>query len=161
LFGVTIKFAAVIEASILFWFFNIVNNTKLFPEKPVLPLDVSTLQRPLLLLEVFTPQGPELHLDVSTLQRPVLHLDMSKPQGLELHLDLATLQRPVLHLDVSTSHGPELHLDLGGQQSMCCSWTCLHYRGERCTWMYLDYSSLCGFLTGLTAEAYAVPQSHS
>jgi hypothetical protein len=28
-------------------------------------LDVSTLQRPVLILEVFTPQGPELHLDVS------------------------------------------------------------------------------------------------
>jgi hypothetical protein len=52
-----------------------------------------------------TPQGPELHLDMSTIQRPVLLLDVSTvtPQGLELHLDLSLLQRPVLHLDLSTT----------------------------------------------------------
>jgi hypothetical protein len=30
-----------------------------------------------LLLEVSTPQGPELHLNVSALQRPVLLLEVS------------------------------------------------------------------------------------
>jgi hypothetical protein len=33
---------------------------------PELHLNMSTLQRPVMLLEVFTPQGSELHLDVST-----------------------------------------------------------------------------------------------
>jgi hypothetical protein len=36
---------------------------------------VSALQRLVLLLEVSTPQGPELHLNVSALQRPVLLLE--------------------------------------------------------------------------------------
>jgi hypothetical protein len=42
---------------------------------------------------------------MSTIQRPVLLLDVSTvtPQGLELHLDLSLLQRPVLHLDLSTT----------------------------------------------------------
>jgi hypothetical protein len=78
-----------------------------------------------------TPQGPELRLDVSSLQRPVLyldvylllrctaciyttglvlHLDVSTPQGPAQNLDVSTLQVHVLHLDVSTPQGPELHL---------------------------------------------------
>jgi hypothetical protein len=85
----------------------------------LLGIDVSTLQRPLLLiLELSsvhpteacavsgsvctTPQRHVLHIDVSTLQRPVLHLDVSTPQRPMLHLDVSTLQRHVLHIDVST-----------------------------------------------------------
>ena len=52
-------------------------------------IDVSTLQRPVLLLGLSTLQRRVLHLDVSTLQRHVLHIDVS------------TLQRPMLNLDVS------------------------------------------------------------
>ena len=49
-------------------------------------IDVSTLQRHVLLLGLSTLQRRVLHLDVSTLQRHVLHIDGS------------TLQRPVLNL---------------------------------------------------------------
>ena len=66
----------------------------------------------MLFLEVSTPQGPELHLNVSALQRPVLLLEVSTTQGPELHLDLSALQRIVLLLEVSTPQGPELHLDV-------------------------------------------------
>jgi hypothetical protein len=45
-----------------------------------------------LFLEVSTLQGPELHLDVSALQRNVLLLEVST-QGPELHLDVPALQR--------------------------------------------------------------------
>ncbi len=45
-----------------------------------------------LLLEV-SAKGPELHLDVSTLQRNVLLLGVSTLQGPELHLDVYALQR--------------------------------------------------------------------
>ncbi len=82
------------------------------PQGPELYLYMSILQRPELLLEVFTPQGPELHLDLSTLQMPVLFLEVSTSQGPELHLDVSTLQRPVLLLEVSTSQGPQLHMDV-------------------------------------------------
>ena len=51
-------------------------------------------------LEVSTLQGPELHLDVSALQRSVLLLEVSTQQGPEL--EVSTLQGPELHLDVST-----------------------------------------------------------
>jgi len=44
---------------------------------------VSAIQRPVLLLEVSTLQGPELQLDVFALQRYVLLLVMSTPQGPE------------------------------------------------------------------------------
>jgi hypothetical protein len=81
-------------------------------------IDISTLQRPVLLLELSTLQRPVLHLDVSTqytteacvahrrvyTTKPVLHLDVSTPQRPELHLDLSTLQRPVLLLKVFTLH---------------------------------------------------------
>ncbi len=78
---------------------------------PQLHLDVATLQRPVLLLEVSTPQRHEMHPYGSTLQRPVLHLDVSTPQGPQMHLDLAGLQEPVLLLDVSTLQECELYLD--------------------------------------------------
>jgi hypothetical protein len=45
-----------------------------------------------LLLEV-SAKGPELHLDVSTLQKNVLLLEVSTLQGPELHLDVSALQR--------------------------------------------------------------------
>jgi hypothetical protein len=50
-------------------------------------MDVSALQRPVLLLEVPKPQGPELHLNGSALQRLVLLLKVSTPQRPELHLN--------------------------------------------------------------------------
>ncbi len=50
----------------------------------VLHLNLSALQRLVLLLEVSTPQGSELHLNVSALQRPVLLLEVSTPQGPKL-----------------------------------------------------------------------------
>jgi hypothetical protein len=52
---------------------------------------------------------PELHLDVSTLQRLLLNLDLSTPHGPGLHLDLPGQQEPVRLLEVLTPHGPELH----------------------------------------------------
>ncbi len=75
--------------------------------------------------DVKTVHGPELHLDASTstLQKPLLHLDVFPQQGPELHLDVSTLQRPVLHMDYTaeacaahggvytTAHGPELDMD--------------------------------------------------
>jgi hypothetical protein len=57
-------------------------------------MEVSTLQNPVLLLDMFFIQGPERHLYVSTFQIPVLHLDISTPLGLELHLDLTITQGP-------------------------------------------------------------------
>ncbi len=96
----------------------------------------------MLLLEVSIPQRPELHLDVSTLQRLVLLREVSTPQGPELHLDMSTLKRPVLLLEVSTPQGPELHLDVSTvyttvacaatevstvhHRALNCSFTCLH-----------------------------------
>jgi hypothetical protein len=50
---------------------------------------VSALQR--LKLEVSTPQGPELHMNVSALQRYVLLLEVSTTQGPELHLNVSAL----------------------------------------------------------------------
>ena len=64
-----------------------------------------------MILKVSTLQGPELHLDVSALQRSVLLLEMSTLQGPDLHLDVSALQRSVLLLEVSAT-GPELHLDV-------------------------------------------------
>ncbi len=105
---------------------------------PKLHLDVSGQKLPTCItpIEVSTPQGSELQMDVPTLERPVLLLEVSIPQhrGLyctwtcldlsslccsctylhcrylcctqnflhtvsELHLDLSSLQSPVLHLD--------------------------------------------------------------
>ena len=66
-------------------------------------IDVSTLQRHVLLLGLSTLQRRVLHLDVSTLQRHVLHIDVSTVQRPVLNLDVSTLQRSLLHLDVSTS----------------------------------------------------------
>ena len=49
--------------------------------------------------------GVELHLNVSALQRLVLLLEVSTPKGPELHLKVSALQRPVLLLEVSTLQG--------------------------------------------------------
>jgi hypothetical protein len=57
-----------------------------------------------LLLEV-SATGPELHLDVSALQRNVLLLEVSTLQRPELYLDVSALQRSVLLLEVSAT-GP-------------------------------------------------------
>jgi hypothetical protein len=59
-------------------------------------MDVSALQRSVLLLEVSTLEGPEMHLDVSALKRSVLLLEVSTLQRPELHLDVSALQRSVL-----------------------------------------------------------------
>ncbi len=120
-------------------------------------MDVSTHQRPVLHLALSTQHGPELHPDLSGQQEPVLLLGMSKPQGPELHLDVSGSgqQEPVMFLEVhrawaapwrvwttgslvaegrvySTLHGPELHLNILYLDcwNLCCSWTCLHYRGR-------------------------------
>ncbi len=83
-----------------------------------------------MLLEVFTPQGPELHRDVSTTQRPVLLLDMSTRtrQGRELHLDVFRLLVACAAAGLvytaeacaASRHvytlGPELHLDVSYPQ---------------------------------------------
>ena len=63
----------------------------------------------MLFLEVSTLQWPELHLDVSALQRNVLLLEVSTLQGPELHLDVSALQRSVLLLEVSAT-GSKMHL---------------------------------------------------
>jgi hypothetical protein len=62
----------------------------------------------------------------------LLILNVSTSQGPELHLDMSGQQEPLLLLDVSSLQGPELHLDVlhfADYKSLCCSWTCLHYRG--------------------------------
>jgi len=122
----------------------------------VLHLNLSALQRLVLLLEVSTPQGSELHLNVSALQRPVLLLEVSTPQGPkliwtclhyrgmccswrclptpqgpELLLNVSALLRYVLLLEVSTPQGPKL------------IWTCLHYRVLCCSWRSLIHRDQC------------------
>jgi hypothetical protein len=102
------------------------------PQRHVLHIDVSTLQRPVLSYiivssaasedvyttkactsqEMSTLQGLEMHLDVSILKRPVLLPDVSTLQRTVLHLDVSTLQRPELHLDVSTLQRPVLLLEM-------------------------------------------------
>jgi hypothetical protein len=47
--------------------------------------------------------GPELHLDVSALQRNVLLLEVSTQWGPELHLNVSALQRSVMLLEVSAT----------------------------------------------------------
>ncbi len=42
-----------------------------------------------MLLNEFTLQGPEMQMDVSALQRSVLLLEVSTLQGPELHLDVS------------------------------------------------------------------------
>ncbi len=83
-----------------------------YTQRPVLLLDMSTLQRAVLHLhlDMSTPQRPELHLDLSTLQRPALLLEV----------DLSTLQRAVQLLEVSTLRG------------LSCLWTCLQYTSVLC-----------------------------
>ena len=83
---------------------------------PLMFLDVSALQRNVLLLEVSTLQGPELHLDVSALREVYVLLLEVSAKGPELHLDVSTLQRDVLLLEVSSLQGPELHLDVSALQ---------------------------------------------
>ena len=61
-------------------------------------------------------QGPELQLDVSALQRPVLLLEVSTLQELELHLNVSAQQRLVLLLKVSTLRA-ELHLNVSAVQT--------------------------------------------
>jgi len=97
-----------------------------------------------LLLEVSTLQGPELHLDVSALQRSVLLLEVSAT-GPELYLDVSALQRNVLLLEVSTLQGPELHLDVSAvlhYRGMYCSWRGLP-PGLNSIWTRLHYSGMC------------------
>ncbi len=110
-------------------------------------MDVSTLERPLLLLEVSTPQyrglsctwtcldnislrcsWAYLHYRCLCCTRTFLH---TVP---ELHLDLFALQSPVLHLDRFPLQGPELNLVLSSlhvlllNRGLTCTWTCLHLR---------------------------------
>jgi hypothetical protein len=69
---------------------------------------------------VSTLQGPKLHLDVSALQRSVLLLEVSAT-GPELQLDVSALQRPVQFLEVSTLLRPELHLDVCTKEKCAAS----------------------------------------
>jgi hypothetical protein len=109
-----------------------------YTKGPELHLDVSALQRSVLLLEVSTQEGPEL--EVSTLQVPELQLDVSAlqmsvqycswrclPKRPELILDVSALQRSVLLLEVSTLQGHELHLDVSAlQRSVLLLSLCLY-----------------------------------
>ncbi len=61
--------------------------------------------------DVSTSKGPP-GLDVSTLLRPVLNLDVLTPQGPELNLDLSGQHELVLFLNETTPQGPELHLNV-------------------------------------------------
>jgi hypothetical protein len=91
-------------------------------------IDLSTLQRPVLLLGLSTLQRRVLHLDVSTLQRHVVHIDVSTLQRPVLNLDVSTLQRSLLHLNVSKSWCPVLLLRVSTHRDLYFSWRCLHYR---------------------------------
>jgi hypothetical protein len=72
-----------------------------FPSNPI-QSGSGPNKRNVLLLEVSTLQGPELHLDVSVLQRSVLLLEVSAT-GTELHLDVSAQQRHVLLMEVSAT----------------------------------------------------------
>jgi hypothetical protein len=83
------------------------------PKGPKLRLDVSTLQRSLLHLDLSDQQKPALLLDSWSMPKDhKLHLDVSKLQRQRLHLDFSGQEKPVLVLDESTTQGPELHLDV-------------------------------------------------
>jgi hypothetical protein len=98
-----------------------------------------------------TGAGFKLHLDVSALQRPLPLLDVYKvtPLGPELLLGMSAQQRCVLLLDVSrvTPWGPS------------CIWTCLHYRGVCCSWMFLELHPGAQAASGhvCTTEVFAAP----
>ncbi len=88
----------------------------------MLLLNVSTLWRFVLLLEVSTPKRPEMHLwPVYTTGQAcassggvgtVVLLEVSSPQRPDLHLDMSTLHRLVLLWEVSSPQRHELHLDI-------------------------------------------------
>jgi hypothetical protein len=126
---------------------------------PELHLDVSALQRNVLLLEVSTLQGPELHLDVSAPHSSVLLLEVSTLQRPELHLDVSALQRSVLLLEVSAT-GPELHLDVS---AVCTTEECAASGGVYCTLqgskLHLDVSALKGCVLLLEVSATG-PELH-
>ncbi len=123
---------------------------------------MSSLQRPVLLLEVSTHRGLSgswtclyfrglccswrcLHhrgraaSNVSALQRPVLLLKVSTPHGLERHLNVSALQRPVLLLEVSTPQGLELHLNVSAQQRLVLLLKVSTPQGTSCIWTCLHY----------------------
>jgi hypothetical protein len=71
-------------------------------------------------------QKPLLLLDVFTLQRPVLHMEVSISQGPELHLDFWTTG-PVLLVEVSTcTRGACAAPGCLQYATGACTCTCLH-----------------------------------
>ncbi len=91
-------------------------------------------------LDMSTSLGAELQMDVSTLQRPMLLLDVSTPQVTELHQCLHITEACAAPERVCSTE------DLSGQQDpiLYCSWTCLRYnRGLSCTWTCPHYRCPC------------------
>ncbi len=94
---------------------------------------------------------------MSTLQRPVLHLDVFRPQRSELHRNLHhCMDNRSLCCSWSCTWIclDNRSLSCSGtciwDRNHCCSWTCLHYRGLCCTWTFLHHKGLsCTWTSGL------------
>ncbi len=84
-------------------------------------------------LHLYGQQEQVLLLEVPTLLRPELHMDVSTPQGPELHLDVCKLQRAwsiwmcLRHRVLCCSR---TYLNYRG---LWCTLTCLHCRGLCCS----------------------------
>jgi hypothetical protein len=114
---------------------------------------------------VSTPQGPELKMDISTLESPVLLLEVSTPQHMGLSSTWMCLDNSSLCCSPCTYihyrclcctrnciHTlPELHLDLSSLQSPGAShgWVS-SIQGPIRTWSCLDNSSLYVLLLDLS-----------
>ncbi len=91
-----------------------------------------------------------LPLDVSVLQQPVLLLDMSVLHQLvlqpQLPLDVSVLQQPMLPLECLSYSGLCCLCTSLSFTSLCCcmscTWTCLFYSSLCWPWTYL-YKRLC------------------
>ncbi len=121
---------------------------------PELHLNVFGQQEPLLHPYVSTPTGAWDALELSTLQKPVLLLDVSIPQSLSCTwtcLDNRSLCCCWMWLGKLQRHKLQLNLP-SYTRCLCCSWTCLHYRGYNCTATFLHTgacaSPRCVFSTG-------------
>ena len=76
-------------------------------------------------LEVSTLQGPEMQMDVSALQRSVLLLEVSTLQGRELQMGASALQRSVLSWRCLHYRGLSCIWTCLHYREVYCSWRCL------------------------------------
>jgi hypothetical protein len=109
---------------------------------------------------VSTPKELEPQMDLSTLERPVLLLEVPTPQLMCLNISRLCL----LLLNLSTLQWPSTHWGLSfvltclHYRFLCCTWTGFLYRVLSCIWTCLDNSNLCcswNFIC--TTETLATP----